>query len=233
MNNSDVSSALVIGASGGIGSSITTHLQSKAKYGHVWALDRSSIPRIDLLDESSIIAAAARVAEANNKIALFIIATGFLHNIEHKPEKRLKDVTETSMMHAFAINAAGPAMVLKHFLPLAPKKGRSVFICLSARVGSIEDNTLGGWHSYRASKAALNQLVRTMAIELRRTRPDAILASIHPGTTATSLSAPFSKQGLDVRSPEIAAEQIINVIENLTLQDSGGFFDHMGKPIPW
>ena len=122
---------------------------------------------------------------------------------------------------------------MKHFLPLLPREGRAVFATLSARVGSIKDNRLGGWHSYRASKAALNQIVRCAAIELARTRPDAICVALHPGTVDTGLSTGFAKAGLDVQTPEVAAERLLAVIDGLTADDSGGFRDHLGEPIPW
>ena len=137
------------------------------------------------------------------------------------------------MAKSFAINAIGPALLMKHFLPLLPRTGRSVFTALSAKVGSIADNGLGGWHSYRASKAALNQLVRTAAIELKRSRPESICVAIHPGTVATALSAPFSKAGLSVQSPSQAANEIIASLDRLEAKDSGGFFNRYGEPLPW
>jgi NAD(P)-dependent dehydrogenase (short-subunit alcohol dehydrogenase family) len=137
------------------------------------------------------------------------------------------------MAKAYAQNTIGPALVLKHFTPLLPREGRSVVAALSAKVGSIGDNHLGGWHSYRASKAALNQVIHTAAIELKRTRPQAICVALHPGTVDTKLSAPFSKAGLDVRPPEVAAADLLEVIEGLTPEDSGGFFDYAGWPLPW
>jgi NAD(P)-dependent dehydrogenase (short-subunit alcohol dehydrogenase family) len=122
---------------------------------------------------------------------------------------------------------------MKHLLPLLPRSGKAVFATLSARVGSIGDNTIGGWYSYRAAKAALNQLVRTAAIELRRTRPEAICVALHPGTVATPLSAPFAKAGLNVRPPEEAARDLLAVIESLSPAQSGGFFDYRGAELPW
>lgn len=131
------------------------------------------------------------------------------------------------------MNAIGPALLMKHFLPLLPRQGRSVFATLSARVGSIGDNRLGGWYGYRASKAALNQFVRTAAIELGRRQPAAICVALHPGTVATSLSAPFVKAGLDVQTTDQAAGRLIDVIDHLPPGSSGGFFDHRGDPVPW
>jgi NAD(P)-dependent dehydrogenase (short-subunit alcohol dehydrogenase family) len=137
------------------------------------------------------------------------------------------------MARAFAVNAIGPALLMKHFLPLLPRSGKCVFATLSARVGSIGDNRLGGWYSYRASKAALNQIVRTAAIELRRGRPDAICVALHPGTVATPLSARFAKSGLEVQSPDAAAMRILAVLDGLTAESSGDFFDQRAHSIPW
>ena len=122
---------------------------------------------------------------------------------------------------------------MKHFLPLLPRQGRSVFATLSARVGSIGDNQLGGWYSHRASKAALNQFVRTAAIELGRRQPAALCVALHPGTVATRLSAPFAKAGLDVQTAEEAADRLLDVIERLAPASTGGFFDYRGAPVPW
>ena len=149
------------------------------------------------------------------------------------PEKSWRQLDGASMARAFAINAIGPALVMKHFLPLLPASGKSVFAVLSARVGSVGDNRLGGWYSYRSSKAAVNQLVRTASVELRRRQPEAICVALHPGTVDTPLSAPFRKAGLEVQSPGIAAERLVDVVDRLVARDSGGFFDQNGEPVPW
>ena len=122
---------------------------------------------------------------------------------------------------------------MKHFLPLLPRAGKSFFATLSAKVGSIGDNHAGGWYGYRASKAALNQIVRTAAIELRHRHPGAICVALHPGTVDTALSQPFAKAGLDVQTPDTAAVRLLTVLDKLTADDSGGFFDHRGKQLPW
>jgi NAD(P)-dependent dehydrogenase (short-subunit alcohol dehydrogenase family) len=137
------------------------------------------------------------------------------------------------MARAFAVNASGPALLMKHFLPLLPRQGKAVFATLSARVGSIGDNRLGGWYSYRASKAALNQFVRAASIELHRRSKDAICVALHPGTVDTRLSAPFGKEGLNVRSPDEAAAELLAVIDGLDAEANGGFFDYRGEPVPW
>ena len=145
---------------------------------------------LDLALEDTIAAAAARVA-GTGPVALVIVATGLLHDGGHQPEKTFKRLDPAFLAKTFQINAIGPALVAKHFLPLLPRRGRAVFAALSARVGSISDNELGGWYGYRASKAALNMLIRTAAIELARTHKEAICVGLHPGTVATGLSGPF------------------------------------------
>ena len=143
---------------------------------------RASEPDIDLTDEQTILRAAAAVKDSGLDLRLVFDATGFLHGCGFKPEKTLSAITPSHMAHAFAINALGPALLMKHFLPLLAKDGKSVFATLSAKVGSIGDNALGGWYSYRAPKAALNQFVHSAAIELARKRPEALCVALHPGT---------------------------------------------------
>lgn len=196
------------------------------------SLSRSSAPPLDLLDEESI-AEAAQWAASQGDIRLVIDATGFLHDAQFQPEKSWRNLDPAHMTKAFAINAVGPALLMKHFLPLLPREGRSVFATLSARVGSIGDNALGGWYSYRASKAALNQFVRTAAVELRRRAPQAICVSLHPGTVETALSSPFHKTGLAVRPPVEAAQALLSVINGLQPDQSGGFYDYTGQSVPW
>ncbi|WP_456307598.1 SDR family oxidoreductase [Rubritepida flocculans] len=193
-------------------------------------LSRRSDPPLDLLDEASIAAAAAHAGEG---LRLVLCATGFLHDARFRPEKALRELDAAHLAHAFALNATGPALVMKHFLPRLAREGRAVFAVLSARVGSIADNRLGGWYAYRASKAALNQLLRTAAVEAARTRPQQILVALHPGTVATPLSAPFSKAGLEVQSPAEAAGRLLAVIDRLTPAETGGFFDHRGEAVPF
>ena len=122
---------------------------------------------------------------------------------------------------------------MKHALPALAPQGKAVFATLSARVGSIGDNHLGGWYGYRASKAALNQLVRTAAIELKRRRPAGLCVALHPGTVSTALSSPFSKDGLEVQTPQTSAARLLGVIDDLSADQSGFFFDHLGVAIPW
>ncbi|GGB61809.1 SDR family oxidoreductase [Roseibium aquae] len=224
---------IVLGASGGIGEAVMAELTALHGPDRVLGLSRSTGPAIDLLKEETIAAAAAQVKAMGHRPDLVFDATGVLSWPGHAPEKSWRSLDPDDMAMAFRINAAGPALIMKHFLPLLPRTGRAVFATLSARVGSIGDNRIGGWYAYRASKAALNQLVRCASIELARTRKDAICVALHPGTVATPLSDPFAKQGLNVQTPQQSARRLLQVIKTLTPADTGGFFDHLGKPIPW
>ena len=222
--------AVVIGAGGGIGAALAEALEAQGR--PVLRLGRASTPVLDLQDEASIAAAAAHTA-TRGAPGLVIDATGFLHGAGFAPEKTWRELDPAHLAHAFALNAIGPALLMKHFLPLLPRTGPAVFATLSARVGSIGDNRLGGWYAYRASKAALNQFVRTAAIELRRRAPNAVCLALHPGTVDTGLSAPFARTGLDVRPPALAATELLRVLAAVTPADSGTFLDHKGAPIPW
>ncbi len=220
--------AILFGATGGIGAAFADLLGAGTlRY------SRRSTPAVDIEDESSIKAAAAAVAAHNIDADLIIDATGFLHGSGFMPEKSFTAIDPAHMAHGFAVNAIGPALLMKHFLPLLPRDRRSVFATLSAKVGSIGDNAIGGWYSYRAAKAALNQIVHTAAIELRRKRPLAICVALHPGTVATPLSSPFAKTGLNVRTPAIAAAEMLQVLNNLTVPDTGKFFSYDGTELPW
>ena len=225
--------ALVIGATGGIGEALVAALGARGEYDRVVALSRSSDPPVDVCREPSIAAAADWLKETAASPGLIVDATGFLHDARFGPEKALAEIDPDHMAKAFAINATGPALLMKHFLPLLPRGERAVFATLSARVGSIGDNRLGGWHAYRASKAALNQLVRGAAIELGRKNREAICVALHPGTVDTPLSQPFARSGLDVRAPDVAAGEILDVIDGLTPEHSGGFFDHKGERVEY
>lgn len=162
-----------------------------------------------------------------------IVASGILQGGNAAPEKSWRALSADGLACYFAVNAAGPALVAKHFLPLLPREGRSVFAALSARVGSIGDNRLGGWYGYRASKAALNMLVKTLAIELARTRRQAICVALHPGTVNTGLSAAFQHGVAPEKlfAPQRSAGHLLDVIANLTPADSGGCFAWDGSRI--
>ena len=225
--------AVVVGSSGGIGQALLGRLATQPRFCAALGLGRSSSPPLDLTDEESIAQAARHVRGLGAEVRLVIDATGFLHMDGFAPEKSWRDLEAAHMARVFTVNAIGPALLMKHFLPLLPRQRRSVFATLSARVGSIGDNRLGGWYSYRASKAALNQLVRTAAVELGRRQPAALCVALHPGTVATRLSAPFAKAGLDVQTAEQAADGLLHVIDSLRSGSSGGFFDHRGEAVPW
>lgn len=224
--------AIVFGAGGGIGGALLDAIRASQRFEHVVAFTRSSSPAIDLLDEGSLERAATFAADLG-ELRLVIDATGFLHDDRQAPEKSWRQLDAANLARAFALNAIGPALIMKHVLPRLPRSGKAVFATLSARVGSIGDNRLGGWHSYRASKAALNQLVRTAAVELARRSPDALCLALHPGTVATALSAPFATAGLEVHDPPAAARHLLSVLDHLTADANGGFFDWRGQPVPW
>jgi NAD(P)-dependent dehydrogenase (short-subunit alcohol dehydrogenase family) len=224
--------AVVFGASGGIGRALFDAIRASERFDHVVPLSRGTSPSADLLDEASIARATTFAADKGN-LRLVIDATGFLHDDRQGPEKSWRELDPVKLARSFALNAIGPALIMKHVLPRLPRSGKSVFATLSARVGSIGDNRLGGWYAYRASKAALNQLVRTAAVELARRSPQAFCVALHPGTVATALSAPFAATGLQVNSPITAARHLLEVVDQLAGDASGGFFDWRGQPVPW
>jgi NAD(P)-dependent dehydrogenase (short-subunit alcohol dehydrogenase family) len=222
--------ALVIGSTGAIGAAFMDLLQADPRCASVQGLHRHSLPKLDFHDEASIAVAAAQLSQSA-PFHLIINATGILHNEGMMPEKRLADLCMQQMLETFRINTFGPALLLRHFTPLLAKD-RSVMAMLSAKVGSIGDNRLGGWYSYRASKSALNMLVKTAAIEISRTKPGALLIALHPGTVNSSLSKPF--RGAEIgRAPHIAAAEMLEVINGLSVNDSGEFFSFKGQRLPW
>jgi NAD(P)-dependent dehydrogenase (short-subunit alcohol dehydrogenase family) len=187
---------------------------------------------LDLLDEASIARAFAAIPEP---LALVVVATGVLSAEGVGPERSLAELDPATLARSFAVNAIGPALVAKAATPRLARGTRSVIAMLSARVGSIADNRLGGWYSYRASKAALNMLVRCTAVELSRTRPQAVCVALHPGTVDTALSRPFQRavRPGTLLKPEDSAARLLAVIEGLTPADSGGFFAYDGSPVPF
>ena len=233
--------AVVVGASGGIGKAFCQQLRADVRFSRVLGFSRtptdSSELAVDITSENSVQDAAASVAavmaETSLPLRLVVVATGFLHGQGHQPERALRQLDVAHMQHAFAVNVIGPALLMKHFLPMLAPQGKSAFAALSARVGSIEDNRLGGWYSYRSCKAALNQMLHTAAIELQRSRPQALCVALHPGTVATHLSSPFAKNGLDLQTPAQSAQRLLSVLDSLPSNATGGFFDHLGLKIPW
>lgn len=236
--------AAIFGASGGIGAALVQQLADSPDCAAVYAGSRKvpawDDPKItpfafDLTDEASI-AGAAELIGGNGPLGLVIIATGLLHREgEVGPEKSSRMIDPQTMAEVFAINTIGPALIAKHFLPLLLRDRRAVFAALSARVGSISDNRLGGWHSYRASKAALNMLMRNFALELAVRNPDAIAVTLHPGTVDTGLSKPFQRQvrAGQLFTPAASASHLLSVIASLAPKDSGLAFAWDGAVIPF
>lgn len=238
-------SVAVIGASGGLGSAFLAALENTPSVTHATALSRHPLePRspktrwlaIDLEQEETIAAAAAALREACGELHLVIVATGLLHDGSRlQPEKSWRSLDAASLQRAFAVNATGPALLAKHFLPLLARDRKAVFAALSARVGSIGDNHLGGWHAYRASKAALNMLIRTLAVELARRNDHALCVGLHPGTVDTALSRPFQGNVPPGKlfTPDDAALQLLTVLDGLSPGHSGGLFAWDGQRIPY
>ncbi|WP_159951941.1 SDR family NAD(P)-dependent oxidoreductase [Rhizobium sp. 18065] len=222
---------LVLGASGGIGSAFAEVLRADPRCGGVIGLSRS-VDGFDVTDEDSIAAAAERLEGSGSRFDLILCATGALTIDDIGPEKAIKAIRPDVMAAQFAVNAIGPALVLKHVSPLLASDRRSLFAALSARVGSTGDNRLGGWISYRAAKAALNQIVRTSAIEIARTRPKAVVVSLHPGSVETRLSSAYAK-GHDRLPPTNSAMMMLSVLDRLEPAQSGGFYAYDGQPIDW
>lgn len=222
--------AIVVGHTGGIGAALVQGLSERGFA--VTGLSRSTEPPLDLLDEPSIEAAAGLLRE-EAPFSCILVATGLLHAGSIAPEKTYRDLDPAAMTRLLAVNAIGPALIAKHFLPLLAKDGPGVFAALSARVGSIGDNRLGGWYSYRASKAALNMLIKSCAIELARTHPRAVCVGLHPGTVDTALSAPFQRSvppGQLFTAGE-AAERLLHVIDGLEPVQTGRCFAWDGEEI--
>jgi NAD(P)-dependent dehydrogenase (short-subunit alcohol dehydrogenase family) len=217
--------ALVVGASGGIGSALVSALQER---GEVVGLSRSG-DGLDVTDEASV---ASALGAVEGPFDLVVVATGALVIGGVGPEKTLRAVTAEALAVQFAVNAVGPALVMKHVLRLMPRDRISRLAVLSARVGSIGDNQLGGWYGYRSAKAALNQLVRTASIEAKRTHPQSVFVALHPGTVETGL-APAQRAGHPAVSADVAAGNLLRVLEGLGPEVSGGFYDWKGEVVPW
>ena len=224
--------AVIFGAKGGIGAAVLAAASSSGRFSSVMGFPTDKDAALDITNETEIKHAASK-ASANGQIRLELVATGVLSSRGAKVEKRLEDITPESVLAAFRVNTLGPLLVAKHFLPLLPRSGKSVFAAISARLGSIGDNRLGGWYSYRASKAALNQAIRTSSIELARRAPDAICLALHPGTVDTGLARPFSGTRRPTLKPSDSAAMLLSVIDDATWRNSGEFLDQNGLKIPW
>ncbi len=222
--------ALVIGASGAIGGALSALLRASPRCASVRDLHRGSHPALDFAQEDSIAEAARQLADGP-RFHLIVNATGTLHSAAFMPEKRLADLNYEQLQATFQANTFGPALVLRHFTRLLDRE-RAVMALLSAKVGSIGDNRLGGWYSYRASKAALNMLVKTAAIEVARTQPNSVIVALHPGTVNSRLSQPF--RGAEIGRPaDVAAADMLQVLDGLTPADSGSFRSYNGAELPW
>jgi len=221
--------ALVIGASGALGAAFCELLNEDPRCSVVRELGRNSAPVLDLEKPDSIASAAVELAE-EAPYQLILHAAGLLHREDIKPEKSYTSIKADALQAIFQVNTLGPALILRHFLPLLDAHG--AMAVLSAKVGSIGDNRLGGWYAYRASKAALNMLIKTAAIELARTRPQTRLLSLHPGTVISGLSQPF-KGASAARPASLAARELLSLIDRLAPADSGNFFAYNGERLPW
>ena len=219
--------ALILGASGGVGAALAARLRAQGVA--VTALSRSG-DGLDLTRPDTIATHAAALED--QRFDLIFNATGALVIEGRQPEKTMDAVDPQAMAAHFALNATGVALVIRHFAPLLSREGRPVLASLSARVGSIGDNGLGGWVSYRAAKAAQNQIIRTAAIEWRRRNPRAVLVALHPGTVATPLTAKYAARHPTI-SPDESARALLDVIAALTPDDSGSFRDWKGQIVPW
>lgn len=233
--------AIVIGASGGIGGALARLIHADPRCGTLMIASRSGLRspgpptphvHIDFEDPPSIPGACVALA-GNLPLHLVIVATGVLSEGDAQPEKSWRTLKHATMARTFEINTIGPALVASALLDRLDRTGKSVFAVLSARVGSITDNRLGGWHSYRASKAALNMLIRTFAIELERRNPAAVCAALHPGTVETDLSRTFLSGAARALTPDESAAALLGVIDRLEPRDSGGLFAWSGESIPY
>ncbi|SNS25008.1 SDR family NAD(P)-dependent oxidoreductase [Tropicimonas sediminicola] len=217
--------ALIIGASGGIGAALASALVTRGV--SVTGLSRRE-HGLDVTDQASVDAVLAR---QEGPFDLVFVASGILAPDNGQPEKALDQIDAGAMREVMAVNAIGPALVLRHAPRLLPRDGRCVVAVLTARVGSIGDNGMGGWYAYRASKAAANQIVHTAAIEIGRKRKEAVVVALHPGTVATPFTQAYP--GHRKVAPEAAAENLLRVIDGLTPADTGGFYDWAGEVVPW
>jgi NAD(P)-dependent dehydrogenase (short-subunit alcohol dehydrogenase family) len=222
--------ALVIGSSGTIGSAFVELLKNNPSCSGVVGIHRGSEFPLDYQDPTSIETCASALA-TTGPFQLIINAIGVLHSQDWMPEKKLDDLNAEQLMELLKINTIGPALSIRYFSKLLDPE-HSIMVTLSAKVGSIGDNRLGGWYSYRASKAALNMLIKTASIELTRTKPKAALIAIHPGTVNSRLSKPFRGEQIG-RPAQDAVADMFRVIENLQIDDSGSFLSYSGEKLPW
>ena len=238
--------AVIIGGNGGVGREFVQQLQSSGQVENIVATHRSAISpelhhpkvtwaQVDVCEETTIEALAKHLKDTGVKPNLIINCVGVLHTAEFGPEKTWRHLNAQTMHDVFAINAFAVGLLGKHLIPLIPRKGRSIFASISARVGSIADNRLGGWYSYRASKTAHNMFVKTLSIEAWRKHPELAILSLHPGTVDTALSGPFTSRydPNKLFTATRSVNELSNVITDLTAKDTGGFFAWDGQAIPF
>jgi NAD(P)-dependent dehydrogenase (short-subunit alcohol dehydrogenase family) len=230
----------IIGSSGAIGRAFLDAYIADKDISNIYSISRTEVKsndkriihiNIDVTDEVSVKAAASKIEE--NRLDRLIVATGVLHTKSFGPEKSIKDIKIENFVKIFSVNTFGPALIGKHFLPLMTKDQKSIVAFLSARVGSISDNKLGGWHAYRASKSALNQIIKNFSIEAKRTNSSGIIIGLQPGTVKSKLSEPFQKNVKKGKLflPEDSVDSLVKVIENVMQNDSGKIFDWEGEEI--
>jgi len=232
---------IIVGSSGGIGAALIQQLIDSSQVACIHSLSRGGqshpSPKVtnltfDFTEEDSLITAAQALQEAG-PFDIILVATGLLQGSGISPEKNMRAMSHHGFSKSFEINAIGPAMTAKYFAPLLRRDKKAIFAALSARVGSISDNRLGGWYAYRASKAALNMVLKTLAIEIGRRFKNQIIVGLHPGTVDTALSKPFQGNVPDGKlfTPEFSAQRLLSVIDGLTATESGGLFDWAGERI--
>ena len=233
-------SVAIIGSSGAIGRAFLDAYIADKEISNIYSISRTEVElnderiihiNIDVTDEVSVKAAASKIGE--NRLDKLIVATGILHTELFGPEKSIKDIKIENFVKIFSVNAFGPALIGKYFLPLMKKDKKSIAAFLSARVGSISENKLGGWYAYRASKSALNQIIKNFSIESKRTNPTGIIIGLQPGTVKSKLSEPFQKNVKKGKLllPKDSVKSLIRVIENVMQNDSGKIFDWKGEEI--
>ena len=230
----------IIGSSGAIGRAFLDAYIADKDISNIYSISRTEVKsndkriihiNIDVTDEVSVKAAASKIEE--NRLDRLIVATGVLHTKSFGPEKSIKDIKIENFVKIFSVNTFGPALIGKYFLPLMTKDQKSIVAFLSARVGSISENKLGGWYAYRASKSALNQIIKNFSIEAKRTNSSGIIIGLQPGTVKSKLSEPFQKNVKKGKLflPEDSVDNLIKVIENVMQNDSGKIFDWEGEEI--
>ena len=235
-------SIAVVWGAGGIGTALKAQLVRQGQYDQVIGISRrkpadpiAGVQYLiaDFLDEASIGSVVSSV-KTFGQVKLVIVATGVLHDADVQPEKSMRSLSRNNLEHVHRVNCIGPSLVAKHFIPIMPNRERSVFAATSARVGSISDNRLGGWHAYRSSKAALNMMLKGLSIECTRRNPESGCVGLHPGTVDTDLSRPFQKGVPEKKlfSPEQSAKMLIDTLNELKNSDTGLVFDYAGEPVP-